>query len=99
VKARLVVTVRLKPGSEQRFLDGYDAIHRRVGAGIPGHLDHQLCQSLDDPLRWIITSEWDSVQASEWDRSDEHRALIAPLRDCFEEGASAKYAVRVESGR
>lgn len=98
MKARLVVSVRLKEGSEERFLAAYDAIHRRVGEGIPGHVAHQLCQSLDDPLRWIITSEWESTAASEWDRSEEHRRLITPLRECFAEGSSAKYEVRIESG-
>ena len=97
MKARLVVTVRLKPGSEERFLAAYDAIHRRVGEGIPGHIAHQLCQSLEDPQRWIITSEWESVESSEWDRTEEHRELIMGLREHFEEGGSEKYAVRVES--
>jgi heme-degrading monooxygenase HmoA len=98
MKARLVVSVRLKADVEEPFLEAYGSIHRRVCDGIPGHIAHQLCQSVDDPLRWIITSEWESVEASEWDRSEEHRRLISPLRQYFEEGSSAKYEVRVESG-
>jgi heme-degrading monooxygenase HmoA len=96
-KARLVVSVRLKPGSEKRFLAAYDAIHQRVSEEIPGHIAHQLCQSLDDPACWIITSEWENVEASAWDGSEEHRKLVTPLRDCFEEGSSEKFEVRVES--
>jgi heme-degrading monooxygenase HmoA len=98
VKARFLVTVRLKPGAEQRFLDLYAAMHRRVQEGVPGHIVHQLCRSLDDPLRWIITSEFESVDDWRmWDESSDHREIVRSFRECFEEGSSVAYEVQLES--
>lgn len=95
---RFVVTVRLKPGTEEDFVAAYQAMHERVERGIAGHVSHQLCRSLDDPQDWIITSEFESRQTwRAWDESSEHRALIAPFRQFFERGASTAYEVRVES--
>ena len=95
---RFVVTIRLKPGSEDDFVAAYQAMHERVTQGLPGHVAHQLCRSLDDPQDWIITSEFESHEAWQaWDESDEHRAIIGPFRQFFERGGSSAYEVRVES--
>ena len=76
-------------------MHAYAALRARLEQGVPGLLGHQLCQNVDDPLGWILTSEWDSVEAStSWDRSAEHDALVKPLRQCFEGAASKKYLVR-----
>jgi heme-degrading monooxygenase HmoA len=98
MKARFVLQVHLKPGQEERFLQIYDAIHRRVGQGVRGHLVHQLCQGADDPLTWAITSEWEDMESClEWEHSPEHRALTMPLRDCWDEAKAVRYLVRVET--
>lgn len=97
-RVRFVVTVRLKPGTEGDFVAAYQAMHERVMEGIPGHVSHQLCRSLDDPLDWVITSEFESVETwRSWDESDEHRSIIAPFRQFFERGSSVGYEVRLES--
>jgi heme-degrading monooxygenase HmoA len=35
----------------------YAALRARLEEGIPGLLGHELTQNVDDPRRWIITSE------------------------------------------
>ena len=73
----------------------YAALRARLERGVPGLLAHQLCQDIEDPGRWIITSEWEEIEHSaSWDRSEEHNELVRPLRECFERAASRKYVVR-----
>ena len=98
MRARFVLRARVKAGREDDLVQAYDGMHRRVSQGVPGHIAHQLCQSVDDPLEWIVTAEWEDLDSClAFNRSDEHRQLIAPLRECFEEGAAAQYVVRVDS--
>jgi heme-degrading monooxygenase HmoA len=95
-----ILQVRVKPGLEQEFLTRYDALSERVAAGVDGHIVHQLCQGIEEPDRWLILSQWESVDASQaWERSDEHRELTMPLRDCWVEAQRAGYEVRVETRR
>jgi heme oxygenase (mycobilin-producing) len=95
VPARFVLDVHVAPGREEDLLRAYAALRARLEEGVPGLLGHQLCQNADDTRRWIITSEWESLEAStRWDRSAEHDELVRPLRDCFERAASTKYVVR-----
>jgi len=93
VSVRFVLDVRVKPGCDDDLRRAYAALRGRV-EGRRGLLEHQLCQSLDDPERWAVISEWASVEASEaWDRSDEHARLIGPMRACFAEARSTKFQV------
>jgi heme-degrading monooxygenase HmoA len=99
MKGRIVFQLQLKPGHEQDFLDAYDAIRLEVAQGVEGHIVDQVCQSIDDPSSWLITSEWASVdQFLAWERTEEHRELVKPMRDCWDEAKSFKYVVRLETG-
>jgi heme-degrading monooxygenase HmoA len=98
MKARFILQVRLKRGREDDLRRAYGALHQRVSEGVPGHLEHQLCQSADDPHRWIITSEWDSLDAAlAWQVDPEHHELIKPMRELWEEAERSNYEVRVET--
>jgi heme oxygenase (mycobilin-producing) len=93
VSVRFLLDVRIKPGADDELRRAYGALRRRVEAE-PGLLGHQLCQSLDEPERWAVISEWTSVEASEaWDRSAEHALLIGPMRACFAQATAAKLRV------
>ena len=94
MSVRFILDVRVKPGHRDDLLAAYAAIRERVAreAGLVGH---QLCESIDDPERWLIISEWDSLEASaRWDRSDDHSRLIGPMRACFAGASSTKLHVR-----
>ncbi len=97
-RVRFILDVTLKPGSEDDLLRAYGKLRERV-AEQPGLLGHQLCQAIDDPTRWQVISEWESLEASAaWDQSDEHRALIGPMRACFLRASNTKLEVRAGVG-
>jgi heme-degrading monooxygenase HmoA len=99
MKGRVVFVLHLKPGSEEAFLAAYNGMRDEVATGVKGHLVDQVCQSPNDPLDWLITSEWESLDDFlEWEKTQEHRDLAKPLRDCFAEAKSLKYIVREETG-
>jgi heme-degrading monooxygenase HmoA len=93
-----VLRMRVKEGSEEEFLRRYDALQRRIGEGLDGHIVHYLCQQADEPSRWLMASYWEDIESSQaWERSDDHRALTLPLRECFSEPERTAYEVRVET--
>lgn len=97
-KARIVFLLKLQPGSSERFLEAYEQVRHEVATGVPGHLMDQVCQDPADPDSWVITSEWESLEAFlEWERTEEHRDLVKPMRECFAEARSLKYEVRAET--
>jgi heme-degrading monooxygenase HmoA len=100
MKGRIVFQLKLKPGREGDFLEAYEAIRHEVAQGVEGHIVDQVCQSIDDPQSWLITSEWQNIDAFlDWERTQEHRDLVKPMRDCWDEAKSHKYVVKLETGR
>jgi len=98
-KGRVVFILTLEPGSSQRFLDAYEGIRLQVAEGVPGHLVDQVCQDPSDEDSWLITSEWETLEHFlAWERTQEHRDLVKPMRDCFASARSLKYEVVKETG-
>jgi heme-degrading monooxygenase HmoA len=96
-RLRVVFLLTLRPGARERFLAAYEAVRWQV-AGTPGHLRDQVCQSLDEPDQWLITSEWVSAAAFlDWERTPEHRAVAAPMMACVAERRSLRFAVRAST--
>jgi len=94
VSVRFILDARVKPGCQGDLQRAYAALRERVERA-PGLLGHQLCESIDDPERWLVISEWDSLDASAaWDKSDEHARLIGPIRACFVQAQAARLEVR-----
>jgi heme-degrading monooxygenase HmoA len=97
-KGRVVFIVRVKPGMEEAFLKAYESIRYEVAQGVKGHIVDQVCQSPEDPDRWVITSEWESLDDFyAWESTEEHRDLAAPMRECMAEAQSLKFVVREET--
>ncbi len=89
--------LKLKPGSEETFWAN-DHIRLRHDVGVRGHLVDQVCQSPDNPLDWLITGEWETLDHFlEWEKTQEHHDLAKHLRDCFAEAKSLKYVGREET--
>jgi heme-degrading monooxygenase HmoA len=98
-KGRVVFVLRLKPGTQEEFLEAYGGIRHLVAEGVDGHLVDQVCRSPEDPDEWLITSEWESIEHFlAWERTEEHRDLVKPMRECFAEARSLKYVVVEETG-
>jgi heme-degrading monooxygenase HmoA len=99
VKGRVVFLIKIKPGAREQFLQAYEGIRHLVAEGVDGHLVDQVCQAPDDPDSWLITSEWESLEDFlAWERTEEHRDLVKPMRDCFAEARSLKFEVVKETG-
>ena len=97
-KGRVAFVIRLKQGMQEQFLQAYESIRYQVARGVPGHLVDQVCQSPEDTDAWLITSEWESLDDFlAWERTEEHRELARPLRECMAEARSLKYVVREET--
>jgi heme-degrading monooxygenase HmoA len=101
MKGRVVFLIRLKPGvTGEQFLEAYEAVRYEVAQGVKGHIVDQVCQSPEDPMNWLITSEWESIEDFyEWERTPEHREQAKPMRDCMDQADSYKYVVKAETGK
>jgi heme-degrading monooxygenase HmoA len=97
-KARIIFLLELRPGTSDEFLAAYERIRHVVANGVKGHVVDQVGQAADHPDRWVITSEWETLDDFvAWEASEEHRELIAPLRRCFADARSLRYVVRRET--
>ena len=98
-RLRVVFLVRVPTERREAFLDAYERIRHSV-ANVPGHVRDQVCESIDDPEQWLITSEWESLEAFEaWERDDAHRQLVAPMRACITEARSLRFHVKAQTTR
>jgi heme oxygenase (mycobilin-producing) len=98
VKGRIVFILDLKPGMGDKLLEAYEGMRYEVAQGVKGHIVDQVCRSPDDPDRWLITSEWESVDDFlAWEATEGHRELAKPLRDCIDKSTSLKYFVVEET--
>ncbi|WP_194915517.1 SchA/CurD-like domain-containing protein [Catenulispora rubra] len=92
-RLRVVLLLDVQDGAQQRFLDAYEQMRYQVSA-VPGHLMDQLCQSTEDPLRWLITSEWEAAEPFlTWLDSPEHREVVRPLSSCVRDTRSLRFTV------
>jgi heme-degrading monooxygenase HmoA len=96
-RVRVVLMLDIHDGMQQEFLNAYERIRHRVAA-VPGHVSDQLCQSLENPTQWLLTSEWESAAPFlAWVNSDEHLATVEPLQDCVRDTRSLRYSVLRET--
>ncbi|WP_079007722.1 SchA/CurD-like domain-containing protein [Streptomyces sp. NRRL F-4707] len=96
-RVRVVLMLDVHDGMQQEFLDAYERIRDRVAA-VPGHVSDQLCQSLENPTQWLLTSEWESAAPFlVWVNSDEHLDTVEPLQTCVRDTHSLRYSVLRET--
>ncbi|WCN03251.1 SchA/CurD-like domain-containing protein [Streptomyces sp. M92] len=96
-RVRVVLMLDIHDGKQQEFLDAYDGIRDRVAA-VPGHVSDQLCQSVDNPAQWLLTSEWESAEPFlAWVNSEEHLDTVEPLQDYVRDTHSLRYSVLRET--
>ena len=97
MKHRIIFSVHIKQGREKDFFAAFQPIRQLIAEGQPGLIAEQVCQSLDDPQRITITSEWVDLESFQaWEKSPRHRELALPLRDCWDEAKLQKYRVEVD---
>ncbi|MFF8732631.1 antibiotic biosynthesis monooxygenase family protein [Streptomyces sp. NPDC015171] len=96
-KLSVVFAVRVIEGGEQGFLELYEDLRKSV-AGSPGHIVERLGEPADDSRQWVITSEWESAEHFfAWQQSEEHRELVAPLRQWVDQRQSLRFRIVKET--
>ncbi|MEU1411348.1 SchA/CurD-like domain-containing protein [Streptomyces sp. NPDC005731] len=96
---RVVLLVNVYDGAQQQFLEAYEQLCSQV-ASVPGHVSDQLCQSIENPSQWLITSEWESAPPFlDWVNSEEHVQMVRPLHSCVRDTRSLRFHIVRETGR
>ena len=97
-RLRVVLLLDLHDGAQKQFLEAYEHLRNQV-ASVPGHISDQLCQSIENPSQWLITSEWESAPPFlAWVNSEEHVATVQPLHGCVRDTRSLRFSVLRETG-
>ncbi|MFB7498191.1 SchA/CurD-like domain-containing protein [Streptomyces sp. NPDC056161] len=97
-RLRVVLLVDVYDGAQQQFLKAYEHLCNQV-ASVPGHVSDQLCQSIENPSQWLITSEWESAPPFlAWVNSEEHVDMVKPLHGCVRDTRSLRFHVVRETG-
>ncbi|MGI5378297.1 antibiotic biosynthesis monooxygenase family protein [Streptomyces sp. CA-251387] len=82
-RVRVIRLLHVREGREADFVESYQGVLERA-VRFPGHLGEQLGRSIDHPARWLLTSEWDSLESVEqWRADPDHQALVAPMNACL----------------
>lgn len=91
--ARVMIQVTVNSGMEEEFERTFRAIAPEIDKS--HHLiQHQVIRSLDEPQRFIMLSEWESVDDFDtWERSQGHRDLVRPLTTMWHGAQIKKYEV------
>ncbi|MFG3164350.1 SchA/CurD-like domain-containing protein [Streptomyces sp. NPDC048232] len=98
-RLRVVLLVEVYDGAQQQFLETYENLRSHVES-VPGHIGEQLCQSIENPSQWLITSEWESAPPFlNWVSSEEHVRMVKPLHKCVRHTRSLRFHVVRETGR
>ncbi|MDH6124954.1 SchA/CurD-like domain-containing protein [Kitasatospora sp. GP82] len=96
-RLRVVLLLDVQDGEQERFLDAYEQLRHNV-ASVPGHVSDQLCQSIENPTQWLITSEWESAHPFlEWVDSASHRDMVRPLHGCVRDTRSLRFSIMRET--
>lgn len=97
-RLRVILLLDLHDGAQNQFLEAYEHMRNQV-ASTPGHISDQLCQSIENPSQWLITSEWESAPPFlAWVNSEEHVAMVQPLHSCVRDTRSLRFSVLRETG-
>ncbi|GAA4945343.1 SchA/CurD-like domain-containing protein [Streptomyces caelestis] len=96
-RLRVILLLDLYEGAQEQFLDAYEHMRNKV-ASVPGHISDQLCQSIENPSQWLITSEWESaLPFLAWVNSEEHIEIVRPMHSCVRDTRSMRYSVLRET--
>ncbi|WP_443047461.1 SchA/CurD-like domain-containing protein [Streptomyces sp. KMM 9044] len=96
-RLRVILLLDLYDGAQEQFLEAYEHMSSKV-ASIPGHIQDQLCQSIENPSQWLITSEWESaLPFLAWVNSEEHIEIVRPMHSCVRDTRSVRYSVLRET--
>ncbi|MFG2607871.1 SchA/CurD-like domain-containing protein [Streptomyces sp. NPDC048514] len=92
-RLRVILLVDVYDGAQQQFLEAYEEMGKQVSS-VPGHVSDQLCQSIENPSQWLITSEWESAPPFlAWVNSEEHVRMVQPMHSCIRDTRSLRFHI------
>lgn len=78
--ARVMLYCRVPDGDVTGIEQAYHRISADL-AGTAGLVRNELLRDLLDPDRFVVLSEWESLEAfREWEQGSAHRGTTAPMR-------------------
>src|SRR5919198_6300221 len=78
--ARVMVFAAVQEGCEAAFEAAYARVTAAV-KGTAGHIRDELLRDRDRPGRYVLLSEWETVEAFRaWEDAPVHRQLTTPMR-------------------
>lgn len=82
-RVRVIRTLRTQEGMEAEFLQAYQGV-LECAQRSAGHVNEQLCRSVDDPDQWLLTSEWTSFESlGEWRNHPDHKTRVKAMNACL----------------
>ena len=79
-RVRVIVWHRAADADRDSLEAAYDTISRDL-AGTPGLLGNELLRDTQQPERFAVLSEWETLSAFQvWERGSRHRDTTSPLR-------------------
>jgi heme-degrading monooxygenase HmoA len=88
-----MVQVSVDQDVQEEFERTFRAIAPEIDKS-PGLIQHQVIRASDDPSRYIMLSEWESVDAFDsWEVTTGHRELVKPLAAMWHGAQIKKYEV------
>jgi quercetin dioxygenase-like cupin family protein/heme-degrading monooxygenase HmoA len=95
--ARVLFMMKVAEDRREDFLAAYEKVRLDVAA-THGHIRDQICRAPDKPEQWLIASEWTSIEDFfTWERSEEHKELVRPMRECYSEPEFRSFTVVAET--
>lgn len=92
-EVRVLLFAAESEADEGAVADAYHQISRRL-AGTAGLRRNALLRQADAPRRYVVLSEWDSMDAfRRWETGAQHREATAPLRPYQDRGMGAGFGV------
>lgn len=95
--ARVLFMMKVAEDRREDFLAAYEKVRFSVAA-TRGHIRDQICQAPDNPENWLIVSEWTSLaDFFVWEKSEDHKELVRPMRECYSEPEFRSFTVVAET--
>jgi heme oxygenase (mycobilin-producing) len=92
-RVRVLVFVSNPEAAAAEVEHAYHTVSRDL-LGVPGLVGNQLMQSVHDPGRFVVMSEWEDLAAfSSWEQGPRHRDVTAPLRPLQDPDRKPSFAI------
>lgn len=93
----MIVTRRVKPGSEQQF-EAWLRDYAREAESKPGHLGLQIVRPARTERTYTVVANWDcSADLQAWLQSDEHNQWLQKVRPLLEEEEKRQVTTGLET--